>query len=227
MHLDQEQTQRLVHGELSPSTERAAREHLALCNECRAHVAETERQEDEVQALLRSVDHPAPRIDVRAIVARARARHFGWMRWAAGILLALGLAGAAYAAPGSPLRTWAKAVAAWLGGGPKQAPEASVAGIAVAPRRELVIQFTAHQTVGAAQVSLTDGAEVVVRAPLGAAMFTADADRLVIDNTGSQASFEIEIPRTAPRVEIRVGQDRTFLKEGTRVTGSLAFPLTP
>lgn len=67
-------------------------------------------------------------------------------------------------------------------------------------------------------MSLVAGPEVAVRGPVGAATFTSDVDRLVIDNRGSAASFEIAIPATAPRVEIRVGADRIFLKDGARVT---------
>ncbi len=76
---------------------------------------------------------------------------------------------------------------------------------------------------------------MTVRAPIGAASFTSAADRLVITNSGSGATFEIEIPRKAPRVEIRVAGHRIFLKDGSRVlTESLAengnrylLPLSP
>jgi len=115
----------------------------------------------------------------------------------------------------------------WTGGGSAQAPDPGVAGIAVAPGRALVILFTSPQVEGQAQVSLTDGTEVVVRAPSGTATFTADVDRLVIDNPGSRATFEIQIPRAAPWVEIRVQGVPIFLKEGSRVTGSYLLPLTP
>jgi hypothetical protein len=88
------------------------------------------------------------------------------------------------------------------------------------------------------QVSLTDGDEVQVRAPIGAAAFTTDVDRLVIDNHGSSATFEIQIPRTAPQVEIRVTGTPIFRKDRDRITagqqstdghgrGSYLLPLTP
>ncbi len=244
MHLDEEQIQRLLHGELAPPAETSARQHLAECTDCRGRVAEAEREEDEVYALLRQVDHPPPPVDADAVAARARAHDFGWGRWAAGILVALGLASAAYAAPGSPLPAWVEAFREWIGGrpdpspsapAPVRAPEPRVAGIAVAPGQKLLILFTSPQAEGQAQVSLTDGAEVVVRAPIGAAIFSSDVDRLVIDNQGSAAIFEIEVPRAAPRVEIRVGADRIFLKEGRRVTtekstkarGLYLLPLMP
>jgi hypothetical protein len=69
-----------------------------------------------------------------------------------------------------------------------------------------------------ARISLTDGAELVVRAAQGAATFRSDLDRLVIDNRGPASTFEIEIPRSAPLVEIRVNDDRIYLKEGERTS---------
>jgi hypothetical protein len=228
MHLEDEQIQRLLHGELSRSVETSVREHVTGCTRCRDLVGEAEREETAVFALLRSIDHPAPRIDAGAVASRARVRHVGWIRWAAGALLTLGLASAAYAAPGSPVPGWVEAIARWVAGdsaaepdpraGAGEGGEAAVAGVAVVPGREFVILFTSPQAEGQAQVSFTDSAAVVVRALHGAATFTSDADRLVIDNRGPAATFEIQIPRTAPLVEIQVDGSRIFLKEGSRVT---------
>jgi len=261
MHLDEEQIQRLLHGELSRPAETAAREHLAGCADCRRRVADAEREEAAVHALLRAVDDPAPQLDVEAVAAAAQApvssrhrperrlrrRALGHrepsLRWAAGFLLAAIVVGAAYAVPGSPLPDWVSAVRGWMGGGPgatpstpgpAQAPDERVAGIAVAPGDELLILFLSPQVEGQVDVALTDDAEVGVRAPIGAATFTSDVERLVIDNRGSSASFEVRIPRAAPRVEIRVVGRRIFLKEGARVMagesqarGLYLLPLTP
>ncbi|MFN2399423.1 MAG: anti-sigma factor [Gemmatimonadaceae bacterium] len=229
MHLDEEQVQRLLHGELKPPAEASVREHLAGCADCNRRVAEVKREEEEVFALLTHVDHSPPRIDAGAIAARARGRDFGWGRLAAGFLLTLGFAGAVYALPGSPLRGWVQAVVqrkevrpdpSSAVSVPAQAADAGkgVAGIAVSPGRELLILFTSRQAAGHAIITLADGPEVTVRALTGAASFTSGADRLVIDNPSSSATFEIQIPRAAPRVEIRVGEDRIFLKEGSRVS---------
>lgn len=226
MHLDEDQVERLLHRELGRTAEASVRQHLAACPDCRRRVAQAEQEEEDVYALLRHVDHPAPRIDAGAVTARSTAR-VAWARWAASVLLALGVAAAAYAAPGSPLPAWAKAVTDWVGGRPRaRAPDRDVAGIAIVPGRSLVILFTSFQSWGEARVTLTDGAEVVVRAPSGTATFTSDAERLVIDNRGSSATFEIQIPRTAARVEVWVNRVRLFLKDGPRVTGPLLLPLT-
>jgi anti-sigma factor RsiW len=227
MHVDAEQLQRFLDGELSAPEQGIVREHLAQCADCRGRVAAARQADAELQAQLRQLDHTPPRITAAQVVARAMGarapgvRRFGW---AAGIVLALGIAGAAYAAPGSPLRGWVRAALTWVGAGKvEQAP----AGIAVAPGAGLVITFTSAQTAGLVRVSLTDGAEVVVRAPRGAGTFTSDVERLVIHNSGSAATFDIEIPRAAPRVEIHVQGARVFVKEGARVTGPWEFPLAP
>src|SRR3989442_7090552 len=103
VHLDEEQVQRLLHGELSPGAKTSAREHLAGCADCRRRVSEAEQEEVEVYALLQTVDRPPPQMTAGAIAARARTHHFAWVRRAAAILLAVGVATAAYAVPGSPL----------------------------------------------------------------------------------------------------------------------------
>ncbi len=222
MHLDSEQVQRLLHGQLDGPAESAARAHLAACDACRTLLADAEREEAEVYALLRAVDHDPPPITADAVVARARGQRFGRMRWAAGAILALGVAGAAYAVPGSPVRAWVESVGRRVAGRASQTviePPAA-AGIAVAPGRQLRIVFTSYQAAGDVRVSLTDSADVSARAPAGAATFTTGGDRLVIANDEGTATFEIRIPRSAPWVEIHVGGSRVFLKRGADVTAA-------
>jgi hypothetical protein len=223
MHLDEEQLQRLLHGESASATERSMREHLSTCTDCRTRLSDAQRDETEIHALLRLVDHPPPVVGAEAVAASARAHDGGWGRWAAGLLLALTAAGAAYAAPGSPLRGWTRAALELVRDDrepePPQAPATApeMAGLAIAPGDTLTILFKSAQPQARARVSLGEGAEVRVRAPSGAATFGSDAERLVIDNRDSIATFEIEIPRDAPRVEIRVAGTRIFLKDGSRV----------
>ena len=108
MHLNEEQLQRLLHGELSAGARRNAGDHLAACNECRERLVLAQRDEGEILELLRQVDHPLPAVDAEALAARARGIGLVWGRWAAGILLVLGTVGAAYAVPGSPVRGWVR-----------------------------------------------------------------------------------------------------------------------
>jgi hypothetical protein len=184
-----------------------------------------------VNALLRALDHPAPAITAESVAARARARGRAraTFRWAAVIGLTLGAAGAAFAIPGSPLRGWVSAIATRLGGSPAARPADSVqtrvadrgsAGIAVAPGRSLIILFAGAGSGGLARVSLADRAEVVVRAPPGAATFTSATDRLVIEDRNASDTFAVEIPRSAPRVEIRIGGSPALVAERGRITAA-------
>jgi hypothetical protein len=225
MHLDEEQVQRLLHGETAPPAETAMRDHLACCADCRSRVAEAEREERWVLERLRRVDHAPPPVVVEAIMGRGRRRAVGWGRLAAGMLLALAAVGVAYAAPGSPFRGVLRRIVEWVGASSKApshaAPSAKAgggqAGIAVAPGDRLTIAFAGDQSGGTATVSLTDGADVVVRALGGTTTFTSEVDRLSIEHRGAPGRFEILIPRGAPSVEIRVGGRRSFLTEGSRV----------
>ncbi len=194
------------------------------------------------ERLLRYLDHEPPRITADDVAARARAEGTRIrLRWAAGFVLAAALAGTAYAAPGSPLRTWLSALAEQFRAEALPNVDSalvagvSMAGLAIVPGPALVIEFAELQQQGQARVTLTDGDQVQVRAPSGAATFSSDPERLTIDNRGSTAGFEIELPRGASRVEIRVAGAVVLLKEGDRVTlmrgtaepAAWTVPLTP
>jgi hypothetical protein len=230
MHLDEEQIQRLLHGEVLPR-ETSVLTHLASCAACNARLSSAERDEREVHALLRHLDHPVPHVDPRALALPAESRAPRWGRWAAGIVLALGLGSASYAIPGSPLPGWIGSVVDRVAGRAQRAlpapptdadvhpgptSEPAIAGISVMPGAHTRIRLTSAH--GWSHVSLSDGPEIVVRAPAGATTFTSEVDGLVIHNADPNATIEIEIPRAAPRVEITVGPETVFLKEGLRVT---------
>lgn len=249
VHLDEEPLERLRHGELPSQAEKSAREHVVGCPECSRRLVEAERDETEVHALLRVLDDPSPQIRpeelaVRAGAAAADARRadLAWLRRAAAILLAVGIAGAAYAIPGSPVRQWVQTIVQKISGQPGSpgvvpVPEGSqggLSGIAVAPGKNLLILFKSPEAGGQILVSLIDGTEVQVRAPADAATFASRADQLLIDNRRA-ATFEIRIPNGAPRVEIQWGGNQVFLKAGSLVTtsgaasgaGSYLLRLTP
>ncbi len=223
MHLDDEQLQRFLHRELNADSRRSAGEHLTTCAECRERLFELERDQKEVYRLFQSVDSPPPRVTAADVVAAgARTSHFEWGRLAAGILLAAALAGGAYAMPGSPLRDWMRGARDRIQGParpPKlvESPIPLMAGLAVPPGEGLVILFERAAPLSTAHVSLGEEAEVRVRGPSGGATFGSEADTLRIGNRDSTATFEIEIPRAARKVEIRVAGTRIFLKDGTRI----------
>ena len=234
-HLDEEQVQRLLHGELLES-EVPMRDHLGECAACRSRIAMAEREERRVLDLLQHLDHSAQSVDLEVMTfARRRPLNGPLVRWAAGILLTLAAGSAVYAAPGSPLRAWVERFTGANGASEKRSvnpvtpnvdplrgADDVVQGIAVDPGDGFTIEFAAAQDGSAAVVSLTDATEIVVRAVGAAATFTSDLNRIVVAGAARTARFEIEIPRRAPRVEIRVGDRRAFLKNGATIVAASA-----
>lgn len=188
---------------------------------------------DDIDALLRNLDHEPPRVTVNDVVTRAaqtaRPRRFALSMKAAGILLALSVAGAAYAIPGSPVRGWVRALVARIRG-PETTPPAArtpavgpaSAGIAVTPGNALVIRFAARQASGALRVTLTDNPDVSVTAHDGTASFTAGVERLDVNNRGSSASFDLRIPRTAALIHVEIDGVRVFSKRGPIIDATVA-----
>jgi hypothetical protein len=195
------------------------------------HHDEEPLDQEDINLLLRELDHPRLPVPVAAIIARAQQEKPRWGRWAAAILLVAGLGGVAYAIPGSPVPRWVSAAVGRFAGSPSPprspdsvitAPDAAIAGIAMEPGADFRIVFSHLADGGVARVTLADGTDVIVRAPGGAATFTSDVNRLVIDNQPSTAMFDIVIPRSALRVEIQVAGHRIFLKDHDRVEAGTA-----
>ena len=233
MHLDEERLQRLVHGELTTPDEADARGHVASCEECALRLALAEREEREVEALLARVDEPAPWVSADAVMRRARMeeatpsergpRPAHARRWAVMLSAAVLLGSTAVLAMrASSLREWMNHTLVGAGAGTRtrslpQPIDSRAGGIAVEPGDRLTIVFSTPQDQGGVRVSLSDGAEVEIQGPPGAASFTSEAQRLVVDNRGA-AVFEIRVPRSAPWIEIQVASSRVFLKDGSRTT---------
>src|SRR5262245_41048540 len=74
MHLDDGRMQRLLDGELSPSEETAAREHVASCTECRERVEAMKKDAATAAELFQKLDQPEPPIDFLAILEEVRRR---------------------------------------------------------------------------------------------------------------------------------------------------------
>jgi anti-sigma factor RsiW len=245
MHLNDERLQRLIDDELAASEWHATQAHLAVCADCRRRFEDVTREKGRVHELLRSLDTPAPAVSVDAIARRAEAEKLGraeaaapgragtaapsrsrttWLRRAAGFAIVIGIAGAAYAIPGSPVRGWIHDVTRKLTGRPETPAPApapgrtGVSGVAVAPGDRLSILFEPGALGAELRIDLTDGSDVQVHGPAGAAAYTSSAGYLLIRGRDSSAVLDVQIPRTAPWVEIRAQDERVFLKEGPRVT---------
>lgn len=228
MHLDAERMERLLDGELAPELVRSTREHLAACDDCRTRVRLAEESKGRIDALLQQLDHSIPPADIEAVIVSAERREGSPLRWAAVIVFALALGGIAYAAPVTGLRAFLQSLwhrpavqvqptpdsmAAPVGG----AVPPATAGIAVRPGSRLVVEVIPTVRGASARVVLGEGEEVAVRSPAGAATFSSDANRLLVDVL-QPATLDIEIPRSAPHVEIRVSGRRVFLSQSSRIT---------
>jgi hypothetical protein len=227
MHLGDEEIQRVLHGEIESAVRGEALEHLDACSSCRQRLDDAGREEAGIYALLSHVDHPVPEVHPQSLmVARSAAPTGGWRRKAALIALAVGGAGVAYAAPGSPLPGWINRIGAIMARhaaapavptAPSPSESTPSGGIAVTPHDRFTIGFTSVQTSGTATVILTDGHDIIARSANGTATFMTDVDRLTISNEASAADYEIQVPRGAPWVEIRVAARRLLLKRGAEV----------
>ena len=228
IHLDDEQVQRFLHDELTPTAAASLKHHLATCGQCQHRITDEGREEEQLFGLLGRVDHPAPTIEVSAVMPRLPTQPF-LTRWAAVGLLGVCLAGAAYAIPGSPVQDWLRALVTRATPAPERPvvprplPETPAGGgVAVPPGGNFEVRFLSVQPTGEIRVTLTNGDDLVVQARGEGAQFTSSADRLVIDNRRSAGDFDIVIPNAALRVEIRIGDRRVLLKDRSRI-----FPAMP
>ena len=223
-HVDDDVLQRLLHGELDRATGDSMRTHIDTCHDCRERVAIAQRDQQEILQLLQGLDQPARAISVHQVMVPPAARGFPLRRVAALLVISAGALAAAYIAPGSPLRR-AASVATRSAPVPRATPAATVpseAGVSVDPGNAMSLLFVESQRDGVAFVSIVDGNEVDVRTTDGAARFTVENHRILIDNHGASADFRIRIGRSAPRVELRVGGHLVLSKAGDRIETSAA-----
>ena len=106
MHLDEEQLGRVAHGEVSATEQSMVAIHLDECVACHASLDAVRHADTFVRDVLCVLDAPVPDTSIAMTVARARTRPSHWLTRAASVLLVLGVGGAAWAAPGSPVREW-------------------------------------------------------------------------------------------------------------------------
>jgi len=237
MHLDDEEIQRWLHGELEPAGRLAVSGHLAGCAACQGRLTAADQEEQWTRARLGLLDHPVPSVTSEQI--RRRRRSPAWVRWAAGLLLTCSIAGVAYAVPGSPLPRWVHLARERLRGGPiapppQVSPAPAASGITIPLEPRLIIRFAAPQSAGAVRVTLTGERSVAVRVRNGAATFVTSPGSLLIDNRGSIADYEIDLPRASTWVAIEVRDSRLLLKRDTLVraavppdsAGGYTLPLT-
>lgn len=217
MHADEGLLQALLDGEVDQAAAAEVRRHIDECTQCRGLLEELRGDDQWLEGVLQSIDHPVPQVPAKTIATRAR-RSRRPLRWAAAIGLLLLAAGTAYALPGSPVRRWIDQLVASRGAKSTE-PIPDVAGVALPPGQHFSIVFADPHSAGSVTITLTDDSTISARRRGGAATFAAEIDRLRIITGSAPTDFEIAIPRRARWVEVVVDGRRVFLKEGPNVTG--------
>lgn len=224
MHLDAGQVQAVLHGERPADAFAAVDAHLDSCAACQRAVDRARADEREIYELLGRIDlpHRPGRLEVATEKGRRRSA-MPSMRWAAGIVLMVGVAGVAMAVPSSPLRQWlqgrqrARERAAIPPPAPPATPAVDVAGIRVLPGTSMQITFAAPQSSGEMRIQLVDGDDIDLRAASGAVTYAVGTGLLRIENEGATTSYILRIPRIAPSVQVHVAGRRVWSKDGARV----------
>jgi len=234
MHLDEEQVQRLAHGESVGVSLATANSHLANCAECQTRVGVATAEDATIAELLRHLDPPPRPVTVHQVIARAKTPDLRWMYRAASVLLVLGVGSVAWAAPNSALRNaWhsvsqlfhrtAAVVAVPVNAASAPTPASPVlSGMSFPAGNRVIVVFSATQTSGVVRLSFTSGEDVVVRSSADGAVYSSSGDTLTVNNRRAASDFDVAIPRTVQRTEIRVNGTTVFQKVGSRVTSRAA-----
>lgn len=231
-HLDTEVVHRVLHAELADDRRPFVNAHLEACQACRDAVERARAEEHALDALLASLDHPMPLTTAHALLRRGRHRRRALLaRWAAGLFIAVMTAGAAFALPWSPLRRWLseRTVIPPSPHSTQTATDsasketgANLAGVTVAPGSALVVRFLSSQEAGELHIALSDGGSVEVQGRASVATFAASAGSVVVDNHGARDSYDIHVPRNAPRVDVFIADEMVWSKRGERINASRA-----
>ncbi|HEX2780378.1 MAG TPA: hypothetical protein VHM30_12820 [Gemmatimonadaceae bacterium] len=181
---------------------------------------------DEIDALLRTLDHAAPQVRVEDIIARAQARprRRPAALVAAGILLAAGVAAAAVV-PSTPLhRAVLHAVALVAGSTRGSTPQplahaAQGTTVAMVPRARLTVRFLAPRPGVRLRIRFAPVAQLSLVPEGGDADFSVGRDAIVVSRP-TAPSFVLTVPSALN--ELRVERDGTpvFEKRGDTIRTS-------
>jgi hypothetical protein len=214
----------LLDAELPAARQLEVEQHTAECDACRARLAVLESAAQETAALLNQLSSAAPELHIEPIVARARRPRLRWGAIAAG--LALFIATVAGATVGRPyVRALVEQIRVVIRLTPHAAPQTPKAGlgqlgVAVAPGPQTDISFDAAQSVGTLRVLLADTTNLVID-PTAAVAYRIYPGGVVVHNRGSEASYDILVPRQARHVRILVGGRVVFEKTASSITAAV------
>jgi len=212
----------LLDGELPAAQRLPVEQHTAECAVCRARLAELESAAQETAALLTLLPTAAPNLRIESIVARASRPRLRWGVIAAG--LALFVATVAGATVGRP---YVRALVEQIRGivrptppaPPTPNPSLGQLGVAVAPGPQTDISFDATQSAGTLRVVLADTTKLVID-PTAAVTYRIYPGGVIVHNSGSDASYEVLVPRRARHVRILVAGRLLFEKAGSSISAA-------
>lgn len=187
------------------------------------------QRDEELETLLRTVDHAVPRLRSQALIERARRRAMrrGIAVAATALVAVAGVAAAA--TPGSPVRRFVASLMA-VRGAPVPSPSSPGAGrapapvgprgVAFVPGSSVVVAFRDTQATGVLRVHLVDGQSLRLAPDQSVRGYALDAEGVTVDNTGSRATFDLRLPRGVAHGRITVGGRTVLTKDGARVDGA-------
>lgn len=218
----------LLDDELPVARRLEVEEHAATCAACGARLAALEAAFQESRALLDLLPTAEPTLRSDAIVRRARRPRRPRLRWGAiAAVFMLAIATVAGATVGRPyVRALVARIRAVVHPAPPAAPAApeppvqGQAGIAFVPGSSADITFDEPQAAGTLHVSLADTPDLAID-PTAAVTYRVHPGGVIVHNRGSAASYDIVVPRRAPRVRILVGGRVLFEKVGSAISAAV------
>ncbi|MEP7324744.1 MAG: zf-HC2 domain-containing protein [Gemmatimonadota bacterium] len=225
MHPDDSAWRALLDGELAPVVAAELEQHLGNCPVCKVSTSAIAGDRTRVRGLLSLLGGSIPVPNVDDVLARAkRPTSRRWALLAAMILLGMvTVAGATIATRW--FRTSAGAVQRSQPTTPvgKRFPQADSpvsTGISLEAGDTAEIVFLSSQAAGTLTIMEGDGSNVEVVAT-GFVPYTVRNGRVTITNEGTNADYQITIPRRLLRAEVRVADRVLFAKRGPLISAAV------
>lgn len=238
MHLRDDEIGRLIRPSLADEGALRAREHAAACAQCGERLRQALDADRRVGALLALIDHPVPKIEVGAVLARRRrSRSAPLRKIAAGMVIFVATATVALALPGSPLQRLMKNIASRFSESPVSsgtirkpaAPQpgeaaagsnaSSNSGVAIVPDTVLEIAFRYRQPAGEIHIGFTGGHTVSLASSDPSVAFDVQPARIVVNNAKPGADYQISLPPALARVTVTIDKQIVFaVDHGVDVT---------
>ncbi|MGH7503144.1 MAG: hypothetical protein ACREL7_15570 [Longimicrobiales bacterium] len=207
----------------------AVRSHIRDCATCAAAIEELRRDDAWVASMLSTLDSPPPALDALRREPR-QGEASPWIRRAAAVLLLATLAGAGWALPGSPVRSWLLGTDRRTEGTRSVANNESAypvttlrGGLDIPADGNVLITFAQAQTRGSIRIVVSDSAGVRLTILNDDARLESPSERhVIVDNSESAADYAIRVSRAATDVTVRIGDRIVFRKTRDQVISATA-----